>query len=85
MRLLVLVAHLRAVNLELVNLRGVDKPRFIPPPRPEILLSRAEPPALIFASRRSLRMRACSAALEGGVLASDEAGGGVSAMLLSEG
>jgi hypothetical protein len=40
-----------------------------PPPNPLILLSLAEPPALILASRRSLRMRACSAALEGGELA----------------
>ena len=32
------------------------------PPRPVILLSLAEPPALSFASRRSLRRRACSAA-----------------------
>ena len=46
-----------------------------------ILFKRAEPPALIFASRRSLRIRAWSAALEGGVLVSDEAGGGVSAIL----
>ena len=47
---------------------------------PVILLSRAEPPALILASRRSFRIRACSAALEGGVLASEEATGVVSAM-----
>jgi hypothetical protein len=41
----------------------------IPPPNPVILLSLAEPPARILASRRSLRMRACSAALDGGELA----------------
>ena len=40
-----------------------------PPPSPVILFNLAEPPALILASRRSLRMRACSAALEGGELA----------------
>jgi hypothetical protein len=62
---------------------GVCEPRCTPPPRPEILFKRAEPPALIFASRRSLRMRAWSAALEGGVLASDEVAGGVSAILLT--
>jgi hypothetical protein len=51
----------------------------IPPPNPVILFSLAEPPALIFASLRSLRMRACSAALEGGELATsgDEDGTGV--------
>jgi len=43
-------------------------PRFIPPPKPVILSKRADPPALIFASRRSFRMRAWSAALEGAVL-----------------
>jgi hypothetical protein len=41
----------------------------MPPPNPVILFNLAEPPALILASRRSLRMRACSAALEGGELA----------------
>lgn len=51
----------------------------MPPPNPVILFSLAEPPALILASRRSLRMRACSAALDGGELASpgDEEGTGV--------
>lgn len=43
----------------------------------------AEPPARIFASRRSLRIRAWSAALEGGVLGSEEGAGGVSAILSS--
>jgi len=41
----------------------------MPPPNPVILFNLAEPPALILASRRSLRIRACSAALEGGELA----------------
>jgi hypothetical protein len=51
----------------------------MPPPNPVILFNLAEPPALILASRRSLRMRACSAALEGGELASlgEEDGTGV--------
>jgi len=53
----------------------------IPPPSPVILFRRAEPPARILASRRSLRMRACSAALEGGVLGEEDGAGGVSAML----
>jgi hypothetical protein len=56
----------------------------MPPPNPVILFSLAEPPALIFVSLRSFRMRACSAALEGGELATsgDEDGTGVvSAML----
>ncbi len=58
-------------------------PLFSPPPSPEILFSRAEPPALILASRRSLRMRACSDALEGGALDSEagEGWGVVSAIL----
>jgi hypothetical protein len=56
----------------------------IPPPNPVILFSLAEPPALIFASRRSLRMRACSAALDGGELAllGDEDGTGVVSAIL---
>jgi len=56
--------------------RGIKKqgkrsclPFWTPPPSPVILFNLAEPPALILASRRSLRMRACSAALEGGELA----------------
>lgn len=49
-------------------------PRWTPPPRPVILFNRAEPPALILASRRSFLIRACSAALS----AAEEA---VSAML----
>lgn len=51
----------------------------IPPPNPVILFNLADPPALILASRRSLRMRACSAALEGGELAllGEEDGTGV--------
>lgn len=47
-----------------------------------ILFKRAEPPALILASRRSLRIRAWSAALEGGVLVPEEGGGGVSAIVV---
>jgi hypothetical protein len=47
-----------------------------------ILLSRADPPALILASRRSFRMRACSAALEGGVLGAEDETCGVSAILM---
>jgi hypothetical protein len=45
-----------------------------------ILLRRALPPAFILASRRSFRMRACSAALDGGVLGSEDICGGVSAI-----
>lgn len=57
-------------------------PLWMPPPSPVILFNLAEPPARIFASRRSLRIRAWSAALEGGVLGSEEGtGGGVSAIL----
>lgn len=41
---------------------AIDSPLWRPPPSPVILFSLALPPALIFASRRSLRMRACSAA-----------------------
>jgi hypothetical protein len=54
----------------------------MPPPNPVILFSLAEPPALILASRRSLRMRACSAALDGGELAllGDEGTGVLSAI-----
>lgn len=46
-----------------------------------ILFNRADPPARILASRRSLRMRACSDAVEGGVLGSDDAFGVASAIL----
>jgi hypothetical protein len=56
-------------------------PLWKPPPRPVILFNLAEPPARILASRRSFRMRACSAALEGGVLGSEDGGGGVSAIV----
>jgi hypothetical protein len=59
-------------------------PRFTPPPKPVILFNLADPPARIFASRLSLRMRACSAALDGGVLASEDAMGVVSAILRPE-
>jgi hypothetical protein len=45
------------------------------------LFKRAEPPARILASRRSLRMRACSDALDGAEVASDEGGGGVSGIV----
>jgi hypothetical protein len=58
-------------------------PRCTPPPKPVILFSRAEPPARIFASRRSLRILAWSAALDGGVLGvpgSEEGIGVVSAI-----
>jgi hypothetical protein len=55
-------------------------PLCIPPPKPVILFNLAEPPARILASRRSFRMRACSAALDGGVLGSEDGGGGVSAI-----
>jgi hypothetical protein len=55
-----------------------------PPPKPVILFNLAEPPALILASRRSLRMRACSAALEGGELpVHGEDGTGVVSAILS--
>ncbi len=70
-----------------VNMYGMiywSIPFGMPPPNPVILFSLAEPPALIFASLRSFRMRACSAALDGGELATsgDEDGTGVvSAML----
>jgi len=49
-----------------------------------ILLSLAEPPARILASRLSLRIRACSETLEVGADASDDEDGigGVSAMLI---
>jgi hypothetical protein len=65
-----------------VNMYGMidwSIPFGMPPPSPVILFSLAEPPALIFASLRSLRMRACSAALDGGELATsdDEDGTGV--------
>jgi hypothetical protein len=65
-----------------VNMYGMidwSIPFGMPPPNPVILFSLAEPPALIFASLRSFRMRACSAALEGGELATsgDEDGTGV--------
>ena len=56
-------------------------PLWTPPPKPVILFSLAEPPARILASRRSFRMRACSAALDGGVLGSEDGGGGVSAIV----
>lgn len=47
-----------------------------------ILFRRAEPPALILASRRSFRILAWSAALEGGVLGcGDEVGVEVEGML----
>jgi len=55
-------------------------PLCIPPPKPVILFNLAEPPARILASRRSFRMRACSAAFDGGVLGSEDGGGGVSAI-----
>lgn len=58
----------------------LDLPREIPPPSPVILFSRADPPARILASRRSLRSLAWSAALEGGVGGSDDVTVGVSAM-----
>lgn len=60
---------------------GLDVPLGMPPPSPVILFSRAEPPARILASRRSLRSRACSAALEGGVGGSEDMVVGVSAMV----
>ena len=65
-----------------VNMYGMidwSIPFGMPPPNPVILFSLAEPPALIFASLRSFRMRACSAALEGGELetSGDEDGTGV--------
>lgn len=56
-------------------------PLWIPPPRPVILFNLAEPPALIFASRFSFRSLACSAALEGGLLAGSAEVVGVSAMV----
>lgn len=63
----------------MIGLSDWTIPFGIPPPNPVILFSLAEPPALILASLRSLRMRACSAALEGGELATsgDEDGTGV--------
>jgi hypothetical protein len=56
-------------------------PLWTPPPKPVILFNLADPPARILASRRSFRMRACSAALDGGVLGSEDGGGGVSAIV----
>lgn len=55
----------------------------MPPPRPVILSNLAEPPALIFASRFSFRSLACSAALDGGLLAGSAEGVGVSAILFA--
>lgn len=57
----------------------VISPLWMPPPRPVILFNLAEPPALIFASRFSFRSLACSAALDGGLLAGST---GVSAILI---
>ncbi len=45
-----------------------------------ILFSLAEPPARILASRRSFRILACSAALDGGLGAPGDVAGGVSAI-----
>lgn len=61
-----------------------DLPRETPPPSPVILFSRADPPARILASRRSLRSLAWSAALDGGVGGSDDMVVGVSAMARAE-
>jgi hypothetical protein len=58
-----------------------NKPRWIPPPRPVILFNLAEPPARILASRRSFRILAWSAALDGGVVVPEDGAGGVSAIL----
>jgi hypothetical protein len=65
-----------------IQTSGLDLnlPRETPPPNPVILFSRADPPARILASRRSLRSLACSEALEGGVGGSDDVTVGVSAM-----
>ena len=65
--------------------RIADEPRCKPPPSPVILFNLDVPPAFILASRRSRRIRACSEALEGGVLPGDDVVGGVSAMLKSVG
>lgn len=48
--------------------RREDVPLCNPPPSPVILFNLDAPPALILASRRSLRIRACSEALGEGVL-----------------
>lgn len=55
---------LESCSVEAIRLHVSDLPPTMRPPMPLILFKRAEPPALIFASRRSLRRRACSAALE---------------------
>jgi hypothetical protein len=60
--------------------RSLNIPRETPPPKPVILSSRADPPARILSSRRSLRSLACSAALEGGVRGSEDVVVGISAM-----
>jgi hypothetical protein len=61
--------------------KRANEPRCTPPPSPVILFNLEVPPALILASRRSRRMRACSEALDGGVAAGEDVVGGVSAML----
>ena len=72
--------HRQNFALEIAS-RVANEPRCRPPPSPVILFNLDVPPAFIFASRRSRRIRACSDALEGGVLPGDDVVGGVSAML----
>ena len=53
------------------KLLGVSPPLGTPPPKPVILFNLFSAPALIFASRRALRCRACSAARAAAASSSD--------------